>query len=370
MGYGGYGVGYAGGAAAVLTSDRSSYNVVSVRRTPQASGVPVYLELGPLYPTSFTIMDHKHMMASEATFNVGMRTLDPDTKTALRDLAAQPLEVWVYRDGTRIFAGPVTGGTVHNDNVVLQCRGRLFYLAYMYVTADKSWTATDLFTIGKELVDDWQTLTYGHFGLLTASIGTLGTTRNWEIPGATEFPQVGEMLRTLSAGSFDIWENASNGNLEFAASRGTDLSTSVVIERGVTDSSAGFALGPGILASEVFAAGTTPTTLLTDTTSQDAAVRASFGRAGVAVTFDPVSDANHLGDLADALLSTVDHVYWQPGGELYEVPEATFEDVAPGNRVEYSYDAGLGKVTLTPRIQKRQLSVEQDGKERIYVEFE
>jgi len=309
------------------------------------------------------------MTASECDVTVGLRSLDPDTKAALLDLAAEPIEVWVYRDGTRIFAGPVTGGNIEGDNITLNCRGRLIYLGYMLVWADKTFSSADLFTIAKGLIDDWQALTYGNFGLLTASIGTLGTTRSLKIPGASEFPTVSTSIGNVAAGSFDVWIDPDTGNVEFAAARGTDLSATVTIERGVAATSAGFALGPGIVASEVYAAGTSPDAVIV-TSKSDATLRASFGRSGLGTTHDPVTDTSHLSDLADDDLAAAGSVYFVPGGELFEVPEADFDDMEPGNTVEYSYDFGLGRLTQNMRIEKRELNVDQAGQERISVEFE
>ena len=347
----------------------AEYNVVSVRRTPQSSGVPVYTELGPLYASALEVKDFKSLTPAECRVTVSMGSLDSDTKTSLLDLAAAPIEVWVYRDGTRIFAGPVVGGNVNQDTVTLNSRGRSIYMSYMLVWTDKSFTSIDLFTIAKELVDDWQALTYGNFGILTASIGTLGTTRSLEIPGASEFPRVLGVLQNLSQGAFEAWLDHDTGALEFAAARGTDLSASVALERGIVDAEAGFALGPGLLASEVYAAGTSPTAALV-TSKSDATLRASFGRSGLGTNHDPVTDANHLSDLADADLAAVGTVYFSPGGEMFEVLEATYGNMEPGNTVEYSYDAGLGKQTANVRIEKRTISVAQDGQEKLAVEFE
>lgn len=348
----------------------ATYNIVSVRRTPAQLTVPTYTELGPLYASTFSIKDYKTLVPSDAQFTVNMESLDEDTKEALRDLVAIPLEVWVYRDGVRIFAGPVVGGSIKGNQVTLVCRGRLIYLAYMLVETDKTFTAIDMFTIGAELVDDWQDQDYGNFGVLTASIGTLGTTRDFAVPGASEFPRVLDTLENLAKGSFDIWQNASTGALEFAAARGTDLSATVAIERGIAETEAGFAIGPGLVASEVYAAGTSADQAPLTTSKSNATLRASFGRAGVGLTHDPVVDTSHLSDLADSDLAERGNFYFNPGGDLFEVREATYSNLEPGNTVEYSYDAGLGKQTLTPRIEKRQLSVGLDGTEKINVEFE
>ncbi len=175
----------------------ATYEIVSVRRTPQSGTVPTYTELGPLRASTLTVKDFKSLTPSECTLDVAMGSIDADTKTALRDLAAQPLEVWVYRDGTRIFAGPITGGDIAADTITLNCRGRLLYLGFMLVWADKAFSGADLFTMAKTLIDDWQALTYGNFGRLTASMGTLGTTRALDIPGASEFPTVSASIAPM-----------------------------------------------------------------------------------------------------------------------------------------------------------------------------
>jgi hypothetical protein len=349
----------------------ATYNIVSVRRTPNQLTAPTYTELGPLYVSTFSIKDYKTLVPADAQFTVNLESLDEDTKEALRDLVAIPLEVWAYRDGVRIFAGPVVGGAIKGNQITLVCRGRLIYLAYMLVETDKDWTAEDMFTIGAELVDDWQDQDYGNFGLLTASIGTLGTTRDFSVAGATEFPRVLDALENLAKGSFDVWQDATTGALEFAAARGTDLSGTVSIERGIAETEAGFAIGPGLVASEVYAAGTSAGQTAPLTTSKaNATLRASFGRAGVGLTHDPVVDTDHLSDLAQSDLDERGAFYFSPGGDLFEVLEATYGNLEPGNTVEYSYDAGLGKQTLTVRIEKRQLSVGLDGTDKIQVEFE
>ena len=346
------------------------YNIVSVRRTPQAATTPVYSELGLLSASSVKITDFKTMKPAEGAFTVAMASMDSDTKAALLDLAAEPLEIWVYRDGVRIFAGPVVGGSIDGDTAKLTCRGGLIYLAYMLVETDKTFAAVDLFTIGAELVDNWQDQTYGNFGLLTAGIGTLGTTRDWNIPGATEHPKVLDALAQLAKGSFDVYVDPTDLSLAFEAARGTDLTTTVFIERGIAKTEAGFALGPGLVASEVYATGTGAGSVPLTTSKSDAALRVAFGRSGAGINHDPVRDTSHLSDLADDDLAERGAVYFNPGGELFEVKEAEYADMEPGNTVEYSYDAGLGKQTLDVRIQKRVIKVGKDGTDKISVEFE
>lgn len=58
-------------------------------------------------------------------------------KTRLRNLAATPLEVWVDRDGTQVFAGPVIGGEIQGPNVKHTAKGLLYYLAYVLVMTDR-----------------------------------------------------------------------------------------------------------------------------------------------------------------------------------------------------------------------------------------
>ena len=70
----------------------------------------------------------------------------------------------------------MVGGNITSDSVSMTARGLLFYLYYMLVETDKTWNATDIYTIAEDMINDWQDQDYGNFGVNTVGIGTAGTT--------------------------------------------------------------------------------------------------------------------------------------------------------------------------------------------------
>ena len=348
----------------------ATYTAVAVARTPNQSTGPTLVELGPLVGSvSFTEVLNE---GASATVAVSVNSLDEDIKQRLRDPVGYAMEVAIYRDGVPVFAGPLLGGEVLDDVVTLHFGGLEVYTAFMLITTDKSWTSTDLATIAVEVIDDWQTQDYGDFGIETATVGTIGNTLTQALPGADEPLTVFEFLME-NAGSdngFDWAVNPDTRELEVWASRGSDLSASVFLERGVTSAAIRFAASPGTVASEVRAIGTGPdidTPLAT--TKTNTAVRASFGKAGVVIESDPVNDASHLGDIAQAFLDERDSVFFVPGPALIPVTGAGVMDFGVGDLVTYTFDAGLGQVTGTYRVNKKTVTVADTGQETMSVEF-
>lgn len=348
----------------------AEYTVVAVARTPQSATGPTLVELGPIEGSlAYTDILNE---AGTATVGVSVDTLQSDIKDRLRTPDTLPLEVWVYRDATVVFAGPVVGGEIRDDIVNLNVRGLEFYSAYMVRDTDYAATTTDQYTIAKTLIDDFQALTYGDYGIETVSVGTSGTTRDYTVYGATEPRVVYELLQELGAvdNGFDFWVNPDTRELELAASRGSDLSASVFLERGITSSGIRFSIAPGLLASEVHAIGTGPSLdIPLSTTKSNTALRQAFGRAGTSQTFDPIENATLLGDAAQAHLDDRSDVFFVPGPALVPVVGAGVEDFGVGDLVTYTFDAGLGQVTGTYRIAKRTVTVADSGQETMTVEF-
>lgn len=346
----------------------AQYDLVAVERTPQVSGAPTLTELGPLHATvEYTDSLNE---APEGNFQVNVNSLTSGIKAALRDPVGNPLEVWVYRDGTKVFAGPVIGGEIQSDILTLTCRGLEFYTAYMLVETDKAWSAVDQYTIATDVIDDWQGQSYGNYGIDTTAIGTSGTTRSLAIPGGEEPRIVYEVLRDLSGldNGFDWWVDPTDGDLELAASRGSDLSASVFLELGVRSAAVRFSVAPGAIASEVHATGMGGDPIIT-TSVENTTLRNSWGKAGVAVSVDDDPDSSTLTDVAQAVLDARDDVFFVPGPELIPVTGADVDDFGVGDTVTYTYDAGLGQQTGAFRILKRTVSVDANGQEIMAVTF-
>ena len=347
----------------------ATYSVVAVQRTPQAASAPTLTEMGPLHgAVEWTDTLNE---ASEGVFKVGVEGVQADIKEALRDLTLKPLEVWVYRDGEMVFAGPVIGGDIKGSVMTLNCRGLGFYMAYMLVTADTTHTDIDQYTIAESYVSGWQALSYGDFGLDTSGVGTSGTLRTAFVPGAEEPRIVLELVEDFSDldGGFDWWVDPLTRALEFGT-RGDDLSATVFLERGVQSTDIGFAVSPDVVASEVYTTGTNSglATALTDSGS-DTGLRASFGRTGTALTVDGADTVARLADATQAAVDARGGALFVPGPGLIPVAGAGVEDFGAGDTITYTFDAGLGQQTGAYVVRKRKVVVGDEGRETITMEF-
>lgn len=344
------------------------YSAVAVARTPASSGVPTLAELGPLAGS----IEYTDVLngAPEGKFTVSVNSLQDDMKARLRDLATYPMEVWLYRDNVRVFAGPIVGGEIGNDTLSLTCRGLEYYTAYMLVTTTKDWTDADQYVIAADIIDDWQAQTYGHYGIDTSGVGTSGTLRSIVIPGAEEPRIVYEVLNGLSGtdNGFDWWIDPIDGDLMLAAARGTDLSGNVFLERGVRSPKVRFTVAPGVIASEAYATSTGSEAPAT-TSKSNTTMRQTFGRSGVTLTVDDDPDAATLADAAQGYLDDRSTVFFVPGPELIPVNGAGVSDFNVGDSVTYTFDAGLGQQTGTYRIRKRKVTVSDSGQEIMAVSF-
>lgn len=348
----------------------ATYTAVAVARTPAEATGPTLVELGELRG-SISYSDALNE-APDIVVHVSVDTLAADMKARFRDPLGLPLEVWVYRDSTLVAAGPVVGGEIKDGVLSISARGLEYHTAYMLITANKFWTAEDHSTIAAEVVDDWQALAYGDYGIDTSAIVATGNVRTQAVPGETEPLSVYEFL-LANAGAdngYDWFVDPATREMHVVAARGDNLFDSVFLELGVTSSAVRFAVSPGMVVSDVFATGTGPTiTAPLTTTKFDAPTRAVFGRAGYATTADPVEDATHLDDLTQAFLDERTSVFFVPGPSLIPVTGAGVNDFGVGDFVTYTFDAGLGQQTGTYRIVRRTVEVSDSGQESMTVEF-
>jgi hypothetical protein len=344
----------------------ATYSVTIVQRVPAESTGPTLTELGPL-AAALTYTDELDE-APQLELSADLMGVQSNIKDALRDLLGNPIEAWVYRDSTLVFAGPVVGGDVEDRVVNLTARGLEFYLAYMLVDTNKSFTSIDQYTIAVELVDEWQALTWGDYGIDTSGVGASGTTRTLAIPGATEPRMVYEEVKALGDldGGFNWYVNPTTRALVLGT-RGSDLSNGVFLERGVKSPNVQFAIGPGVIASDLHATGTGKATVTT--TKANTSLRESFGRAGASVSIDGADTAALINAAAQAEIDKRASGYFAPGPGLVPVAGAGVADFGVGDTVTYSFDSGLGLQTGAFRIRKREVAVSMTGDETMSVEF-
>lgn len=347
----------------------AAYELVAVARTPQAATGPTLTVLGPIVAPSITWTDELVGPGSIA-FSCEARLLQSDIRARLRDLDANPTEVRLYRDGVVVAAGFLAGYQLQGGTLSATAPGLLGYLAYMWLTSDLSYAGVDQHTIGKGLVDHWQALSYGNFGIDTSGITASGVTRVRDFK-ALEGEQVLRRLLELRAvdDGFDVHVNPATRALVFSyPQRGTDLSASVIFDqRNIVDDGLSVSVAPGDLASEALTVGTGPAAAPIASSPANTALRAAFGRTGVWATFDGVSVQATLDDHAQALLDARDAQLVVPSPGLVPIADVDVDGFNVGDTVKYSFDAGLGLVEATRRVTTRRVTIDEAGKETMAV---
>ena len=347
----------------------TTYELVAVARVPQQSAAPTLSEVGPIVAPTITWTKELNRPGSIG-FSCTADRLADDIKARLLDLKANPTEVWLYRNGNLVMAGPIGGYQVQGSDatVSITAPGLLSYLSYMAIHADLSYSGVDQHAIAKGLVDQWQSLDYGNFGIDTSGIVASGVTRDRAYIAAEQHI-VDARLRELgqAADGFDfVVDPETRALLLYHPLQGSDLSAGVVLDgRNITDPGVTTSVAPGDVASEAYGAGDEGLTSL----QSDATVRQQFGRTAVMESFDGVTVQGTLDQHTAALLDVRDQALFVPGPGLFPVADADVDDFDIGDTVTYEYDSGLGIRSGAFRVASREVSIDQDGAETMAVTF-
>lgn len=350
----------------------TDYELVAVARTAQASGPPTLVEVGPIVAPTIT-WTRELNRAGSIGFSCTPDNLDEAVRGRFADLGNQPTEVWLYRDGTRVAASYVAGYQIQGETqgtLSVIAPGILGYLQYMMVDADLTFSGVDQATIAKTLVDQWQSLPYGDYGIDTTAVAASGVTRARTYLAAEQH-RVYDRLRELgqAANGFDVAVDSERRLVLSYPSQGSDLSQAVVLDgRNITDAGVVVSVAAGDVASEAFGLGGDGITAITARAS-NTALRAKFGRSAVAESFDGVTAQATLDSHTQALLDARSTALFLPGPGLVPVADADVDDFGPGDVVTYEYDAGLGLQSGAFRVGTVEVTVNEDGVESMAVGF-
>ena len=360
------------------------YQAMLVDRIPQQSTSPTLTVVDE-------IIQHKKLSWSESLDGLGFIAIaiqpdqqSPEVHSRLLDLSAQGSEIWLYRDNVIVQAGPIIGiqpqGSTHN----IICRALTYYLRYMFVTSDLAYSAVDQYTIGKGLVDHWQALDYGDFGIVTSGIGSSGVNRSANYP-ATEAPNVYKKLELLADADdgFEFYVDPTTRDLIFTSRKGSDKSATVIVdERNITSPNAFFSVAFEDFASRATAIGadvdqTTPVVgIATNTVLRDA-----WGLAGFAIGVDGVSTQLVIDEYATNVLNGIDHLHIMPspsgtggassGGAGSIIPSVDLDPVTveAGDTITWSYDYGYGTLEVARDIWSKTVSMDDSGTETMSLGF-
>lgn len=350
------------------------YELLCVARIPSQSGAPTLIPVDPIDWTGLSYVDEL-MRPQQLTAGCTLSNLTDNVKQHLADLARQPLEMWLYRAGKQVFAGPLRTWQVQGESLTLQAAGLLDYTTEMVIDADTVFSQVDQFAIAAGLIDTWQNSPYGSRGIDTTSVGVSGVLRD-----ATYLRKeghiVGRRLEDLGRreNGFDLSVDPSTRKLRLAyPTQGVDRSIGedaiVFDERNITNANVMCSAAPGDVASDGFGTGTATTGAdPTYSTKWNDDLRVRYGRSGVFASFDGVSEQATLDDHVQALVNVRGAALMIPGPDVRVTPDTDLSFYDVGDKVFYRLNS-LIKVEGGFRLRKRTVTVAKTGQESVSLAF-
>lgn len=350
------------------------YDLVVVARIQQASGPPTFIEIDPIEWKSLTY-SNTLSQPQELTASCLISSVTEPVLQRLRRLHELATELWLYRDGELVFAGPLQGWQTSGENLTIRCQGLLAYLRGMVINSDLRFKNVDQFTIVKTMVDQWQALEYGNFGIDTSAVGLSGQTRSEDFL-KIELHNIGQRVEELGklANGFDTEIDPASRRLQLWSPRkGVDRSTgedAIVFDaRNITSGDILCSVAGGDLASEAY--GTSGSAGSDDakiSTASNAELRSRYGRTAVTQTWSDVKDQATLDLYTQALLDARAEVLMVPGPRCRITPDADLTDYDVGDNIAYDLASQLG-ISGAFRIRKQTVTVSSTGQESVSLEF-
>lgn len=354
--------------------DLTVYDLVVVARVPQASGPPAYIEIDPIEWKSLQY-SNELSQPQDLTATCQISSVTEPILQRLRRLHELATELWLYRQGELIFAGPLQGFQTSGETLTLKARGLLSYLRMMVIQADLKFANVDQFAMVKSMVDQWQALSYGHFGIDTSGIGLSGVVRTQDYL-RDELHNVGSKIEELgkAASGFDIEVNPATRRLElWYPIKGIDRSVGedaiVLDSRNISSGDIVCSVAPGDLASESYGTAKGPgqdSTLYSIQSNLE--LRARYGRVAVTSTYSEVTQQSVLDDFVEGVLDARSVALLLPGPKVRVTPDADLSDYGVGDLISYDLAGELG-IFGTFRIRKATVNASPTGQETVDLEF-
>lgn len=359
------------------------YECLAVARTPAMSGPPT-LEIVDRFQELQNIAWSDELVGDGlGSIALNVDNILPSIGDRLIDLANNPTELWIYRDGILRHAGPIIGIQIQNNTVNLISRGALYYLNGMFIQGDYKHDNRDQYTIVKDLINQWQNGNYANFGINTANIGVSRTLRDIDFEGDELRRVRGEIeLLAASAEGFDFYidlTTATLGNnatkdLVLVSRKGSDKSDTIFLEgRAINNVLIWASTAYDDMASWVKVLGTSKSDSFTSVrTNQNLLKR--FGKWGHVFHIDGSQTQGTTNQYAETAIDLLKDYHIEIGGQnenatVFPFPEARVEDFDSGDTVRFVYDTGFGTFNVARVVFRKFVSVDKSGTERLTVEF-
>lgn len=345
------------------------YEATFVARIPQQTDSPQFVELGQLKHTSISWT--QDLTGDRVDVAVKIPSLTDEIKDRLLELDRTPNELWLHRDGSRVFCGPITSYSVQKQTITMYAPGVADYLRAMVWSDAYSATDGDQALIVRDLIDQYQAFDYGNFGIDTTGLTATGVTRDLNLL-ATE-PRALDSIFTEMGNrdnGFDLAVDYEDRRIVMHhPRRGTDLSDIRILDRrNLTDAQLRISVAPGVFAPRIVATSSSPTGGALTSTAVDTTAEARFGRMMLAASFSNIERQATLDDHASKLVGTMASPAFVVAPTLVPVADLDVGDIGPGDTVTYDFDLGLGAQSFARRIKTVNVTIRK-AKERMGVTF-
>jgi hypothetical protein len=357
--------------------DRTTYELMCVSRIPQQSGPPTFVEIDPI---EWNGLSYTQSLNKPDTISVGcsVTSLPPSIKSILIDQAHKASEIWLYRNGKLIFAGPWLGWQVQSQTLTITSKSLASYFDWMIVLQDMVFAQVDQFSIIKQLVDQWQSTPFANFGIDTSDItATSGVLRDATYL-KTELDLVSKCVDNMSnnINGFDWAVDPANRKLRlYYPQRGLDRSSGpeaiIFDERNVQNTNIICSSGPKDIASDAFGTGTSTGAASSGviySNKFDPDLRQHFGRSAMVRNFPGVSDQTTLDGYTQAMVNGHGNSLLIPGPDARVTVDSDLNSYSVGDTVNYALHSSLG-VVGNFRVLGRQIVVSKTGKETVTLSF-
>ncbi len=342
------------------------HELVCVRVVPQAMGPPGLIEVAEVPWTGLTYAD---TLRQPQRLEAGCKVSNlPEDVIQQMEIGGLTTELKLLRNGKPVFNGPLFGFTVQGggEGVSLQAVGLLAYLRLMWLEETKTYTQIDQFSIAADLINNFQSREYGHYGIDTSAVGLSGALRDHTYD-RDEGHQVSQRVEELGkvANGFDTKVDPATRKLVLSYPfQGVDRSTgedAIILDgRAVTSGNIVASSAPEDVASEGYAVGTgTGAGEKIYHHEPNLELRARYGRRGVFQTFDRVSVMSTLVDHAQGLLATRGAPLLVPGPGLRVTADADLDRYDVGDTVQYALHSRL-RLKGAFRVRSRQVKVDTE----------
>lgn len=345
----------------ISSVDIPHYECLAVSFEPQMSGPPTVNIIDRLQELQNIGWSDELVGDGLGSISLNSFSIPSAIATRFLDLANNPTELWIYRDGVLVHSGPIIGLQLQGTTITVVSRGRLYYLNTMIIQDDYKHDDRDQYTIVKDLIDQWQNDDYGHFGINTGNIGTSGTLRNIEY-AAHELRNVRDEVELLAQNveGFDFYLDQTTGtlgtdfqqDLVLTDDRGTDKTDTVFLEtRGISNALIWSSVGREDVATWARVLGTSEFESHVVTRTNNALMQ-KFGKRGITLTVDGAQTASTVGDYADQLINLMGDFQIEVGGQnqnatAFPFPEAKVDDFIAGDDISFIFETGFGLINVS-----------------------